>query len=189
MNYSVVKGTSYILVHAPDMIFHNGTTATTERYLHPDSEYLKAIPNHIRSYEKAVNYIPNQVYIGNNKPEELKNYEQPWFDKDVTSATKDFIDTVKPKLEAHPLISDELVAKLKGGDDLADIEKLVAEQGAEALYMNNKVVGCVKKGHDVDVNLNAHVLLENLVSKASGTLAALHLLDKNGLNAEEIDYG
>ncbi len=218
MNYSVVKGTSYILVHAPDMIFHNGTTATTERYLHPDSEYLKAIPNHIRSYEKAVNYIPNQVYIGNNKPEELKNYEQPWFDKDVPSATrygkygeimpqdeflgllkivdvfdlvkltKDFIDTIKPKLEAHPLISDELVAKLKGGDDLADIEKLVAEQGAEALYMNNIVVGCVKKGHDVDVNLNAHVLLENLVSKASGTLAALHLLDKNGLNAEEIDY-
>ena len=83
MNYPVVRGASYILAHAPDMIMNNGTTQTTERYLNPESEYLKQLPKHIRSYEDAVNYMPNQVYIGNHKPEELKTIEQPWYDKDV----------------------------------------------------------------------------------------------------------
>ena len=78
MSYSVIKGTSYVLVHAPDMVLHNGTTQTTEKTLNPDSEYLKKLPKHLRSYEKAINYLPNQVYIGNHKPSELKVVEQPW---------------------------------------------------------------------------------------------------------------
>lgn len=218
MNYSVVKGTSYILVHAPDMIIHNGTTQTTERYLNPNSEYLKAVPNHLRSYEQAVNYMPNQVYIGNHKPEELKTIEQPWYDKDVQDAkrdgkfgeimpqdefiglikivdvfdlvllSKEFTKEIKPKLEKHPLIKEELVAKLKEGNDLADIEKFIKEQDAEGLYNDKTLVGCVKRAHDVDVNLNAHVILENLVSKASGVLAAWHLLAKNDLQPEEVEY-
>lgn len=218
MSFSVIKGSSYVLVHAPDMVLHNGTTQTTERYLNPNSEYLKILPNSLRSYDKAVNYLPNQVYIGNNHPSELKNYEQPWFDKDISTATrvgkfgeimpedefiglvkivdvfdlvkleKEFSNSVKVKLANHPLIKDELVAKLKDGEELAVIEKSINEQHAEPLMYNDKLVGCVKRAHDVDVNLNAHVLFENLVSKASGVLAALHLLDKNDIKAEDIDY-
>lgn len=218
MNYSVVKGTSYILVHAPDMVIHNGTTQTTERTLHPDSEYLKAVPKHLRSFEEVVSYLPNQIYIGNFKPEELRKVEQPWFDKPVKDAkregkfgeimpedefyglikivdtfdlvllSKEFTEEVKAKLEAHPLIGDNLIARLKTGADIADIERQVNENGAEGLYLNNKLVGCVKKAHDVDVNLSSHVLLENLASKASGVLAALHLLDKNNINPEDIEY-
>jgi hypothetical protein len=218
MNYSVVKGTSYVLMQAPDMIIHNGTTQTTERLLHPDSEYLKELPNHIRSYEESVNYLPNQVYIGNHKPEELKTVEQPWYDKDVADAkrdgkfgeimpqdefiglikivdvfdlvllSKEFTAQIKPKLEAHPLIKDEFVAKLKDGAELADIEKYINEQHAEPLYNDKKVVGCVKRAHDVDVNLTAHVMFENLVTKASGVLAALHCLAKNDLQPEEVEY-
>ena len=218
MNYSVVKGTSYVLMQAPDMIIHNGTTQTTERLLHPDSEYLKELPKHIRKFEDAVNYLPNQVYIGNHKPEELKTIEQPWYDKDVQDAkrdgkfgeimpqdefiglikivdvfdlvllSKEFTTMVKPKLDAHPLIKDEFVAKLKDGAELADIEKYINEQDAEPLYHDEKVVGCVKRAHDVDVNLTAHVMFENLVTKASGVLAALHCLAKNDLNPEEVEY-
>ena len=218
MNYSVVKGSSYVLVHAPDMVIHNGTTQTTEKYLNPNSEYLKALPDHLRSYEQAVNYMPNQVYIGNHKPEELRTLEQPWYDKDVQDAkregrfgeimpqdefiglikivdvfdlvllSKEFTAEIKQKLEKHPLIKDELIGKLKEGVDQADIEKFVNEQDAEGLYNDKKLVGCVKRAHDVDVNLNSHVILENLVSKASGVLAALHLIDKNNLQAEEIEY-
>ncbi len=218
MSYSVVKGTSYVLVHAPDMVLHNGTTQTTEKTLNPDSEYLKNLPNSLRSYEKAVSYWPNQVYIGNHKPSDLKNLEQPWFDKDAPDAKrvgkfgeimpedefiglikivdvfdlvkleKEFTQSIKPKLADHPLIKDEFVAKLKDGDDIADIEKAINEQHAEALMFNDKVVGCVKRAHDVDVNLNAHVIFENLVSKASGVLAAWHLLDKNNIDPADIEY-
>ena len=44
MSYAVIKGASYILAHAPDMVLHNGTTQTTEITLNPDSEYLKNLP-------------------------------------------------------------------------------------------------------------------------------------------------
>ncbi len=53
---SVIKGASYVLVHTPDMVLYNGTTQTTERVVNPDSEYLKAVPEHLRSYEEAVSY-------------------------------------------------------------------------------------------------------------------------------------
>ena len=67
---SVIKGASYVLVHTPDMVLYNGTTQTTERVVNPDSEYLKAVPEHLRSYEEgskyfAVSFWPNQTYIGN----------------------------------------------------------------------------------------------------------------------------
>ena len=218
MNYPVVKGTSYILVHAEDMVIHNGTTQSTERTINPDSEYLKKLPNHLRSYEEAVNYMPNQVYIGNMTPEELGKHEQPWYNKplenadrygkfgeimpedefiglikivdafDLVKLTKEFTEEVKAKLEKHPLIKEDLIARLKTGDELSDIEKLINEQGAEALYLDGKVVGCVKRGHDVDPNLTAHVLFENLVVKASGVLAGLHLIDKNNIDPDEVDY-
>ena len=218
MNYPVVKGTSYILVHAEDMVIHNGTTQSTERVINPNSEYLKKLPNHLRSFEEVVNYIPNQIYIGNMKPEDLRNYEQPWYNKplknasrngkygeimpedefiglikivdtfDLVKLTKEYTEEVKAKLEKHPLINDDLIARLKTGDDLADIEKLINEQGAEALYLDGKIVGCVKRAHDVDTNLAAHVLFENLASKASGVLAGLNLVAKNDIDPEEVEY-
>jgi hypothetical protein len=218
LSYSVVKGTSYVLVHAPDMVLHNGTTQTTEKHLNPNSEYLKNLPNSLRTFDEAVNYLPNQVYIGNNKPADLRKDPQPWVGKNVDGAsrngklgeimpqdefiglikivdafelvklTKEFTADVKKKLNEHPLIKDELVAKLKEGEDIADIQKLINDQGAEPLYMDNEVIGCIKRAHDVDVNLNAHVIFENLVSKASGVLASLHLLDKTDINPEDIEY-
>lgn len=53
---SVIKGAGYILVHTPDMVLHNGTTQTTERIVNPESEYLKELPSHIRSFDQALSY-------------------------------------------------------------------------------------------------------------------------------------
>ena len=78
---SVIKGASYVLAHTPQMIYHNGTTQTTERVVNPESEYLKAIDSHLRTYEEVVNYWPNQVYIGNAHPDELAEVEFPYYDK------------------------------------------------------------------------------------------------------------
>ena len=89
MNYPVVKGSSYVLIHAEDMVIHNGTTQCTERTMHPDSEYLKKLPNHLRKFDEAVNYIPNQVYIGNMKPEELNGLEAPWYENKLKDAKRE----------------------------------------------------------------------------------------------------
>ena len=77
------KAPGYILVHTPDMVLHNGTTQTTERIVNPDGEYLKELPSHIRSFEQALSYWPNQVYIGNKTPDDLAAVPQPWYDKDL----------------------------------------------------------------------------------------------------------
>ena len=79
--YPVLKGASYTLAITPDMVIHNGTTQTTEMIVNPESEYLKELPNHLRSFEDAVSYIPNQVYIGNAKPADLAATEFPFYDK------------------------------------------------------------------------------------------------------------
>ncbi|PAB60797.1 glycine/sarcosine/betaine reductase complex component C subunit beta [Anaeromicrobium sediminis] len=217
MSFPVIKGAGYALVHTPDMIMHNGTTQTTEKITNPDSEYLKKAPEHIRPYEEVLNYAPNQVYIGNMTPAELGEMAMPWFDKDAKSKdrygkfgeimpqdefialmkfsdafdlvklSKEFTAQVKAKIEAHPLFKDE-VAKLKEGEEFEEIEKLVNEQHSEALYHDGKLVGCVKRAHDVDVNLTSHIIFENLVVKASGVLAFKHLVDKNNINVSDIDY-
>lgn len=180
----VLKAASYVLVHTPDMIMNNGTTQTTERVVNPDSEYLKEAPKHIRSFEEVVNYLPNQVYIGNEYYGKLKEVPQPWTDEDkylkgaskdgkkgeilpqeefiglikicdvfdLVHLSKEFTAEVKEKLEAHKLIGDNLIERLGEGDDYDMIEKLV-EDHAEGLYDKGKLVGCVKRAHDVDANL------------------------------------
>lgn len=216
MSYPVLKGASYILVHTPDMIVENGTTCSVERETNPNSEFLKEINNHIRNYEDVVNYMPNQVYIGNNRPEELKNLSMPWckeeiegnrFGKfgeimpqdeflalmqicdafDLVKLSEEFINEVKIKVENNYPELAPFMAKVKG-DNIEAGEELVKNHTAQGLYHDNKLVGYVKTAHDVDVNLNAHTMFENLVVKASGVLSAVHLLRSSKINPLDIDY-
>lgn len=218
-NYACIKGASYILAAAPDMVLHNGTTQTTEMIVNPDSEYLKELPKHLRSYEDVLSYIPNQVYIGNMTSKELGETEFPWYDKKAAESKREgrfgeimpqdeflgliqicdvfdlvklepgFAQDVKAKLTAHGMLREDQIAILdKNTDDLAELERLVNEEHAEGLYHDFKLVGAVKRAHDVDVNLSAHVMLENLVTKASSVLALLHLIKNTGIDPSEIDY-
>ena len=213
----VLKGAAYVLVHTPDMILHNGTTQTTERLVNPESEYLKQLPGHIRDFAGAVAYGPNQVYIGNMTPEDLKAIQFPWYDKPVAGADRfgkmgeimpqdEFIGLIKAsdsfdlvmlekgftagisgKLKAHPLCAS-FAGRLGEGFDLADINTQIDQFHAEALYWAGEIVGCVKRAHDIDPNLNAHVMFENLVSKASGILAMMNLFEKNAIDPASVDY-
>ena len=214
---SVIKGASYVLVHVPDMVLNNGTTQTTERVVNPGSEYLEKLPEHIRSYEQAVNYLPNQTYIGNMTPDELSEIPQPWFDKpcegkrfgkfgeimpqkefylllqacdvfELVYLDKDFVAAVKPEFEKHPLITPEILARVQEGVPYEQVEKFINEEHAEPLTNDGKIVGYVKRAHDVDVNLSAHVMLENLVSKASCVLSLLHIIHNTGIDPAEVDY-
>lgn len=215
---SVLKAAGYILAHTPDMVIHNGTTQTTERVVNPESEYLKVLKNHIRSYDEVVKYPPNQAYIGNITPTQLKEYAMPWYDKETLDASRygkfgdimkqeefiglmqicDVFDLVKLEkefaalskdiLSKNKLISSDLVEKIKAGENLETIKKLVEVEHAEPLYHNGEIVGCIKNAHDVDQNLSAHVLLENLVSKASCSYSIINLLDKYDIPKNEIDY-
>lgn len=215
---SIIKGASYVLVHTPDMVLYNGTTQTTERIVNPDSEYLKEVPQNLRSYEDAVSYWPNQTYIGNTHPEELAGVEFPWFDKkkegaqrfgkygeimpeeeflllvqacdmfEVVRLEKSFVAGHKDAFGKNPIISEDIVERLREGDEIADIEKFVNEEHAEGLYFAGALVGCVKTAHDIDVNLSAHVMHENLMSKASSVLALLYAVRNAGIDKADVEY-
>ena len=215
---SVIKGAGYILAHTPDMVLHNGTTQTTERIVNPESEYLKALPNHLRDWNTVLGYWPNQVYIGNKIPGDLAAVPQPWYDKtcdvvdrfgpfgqmmpqeeflmmmqacDVFSLVKlekSFVEATKPAFAANPLVDESILARVVDGIDGAEIARLVAEEHSEPLYHNNVLVGCVNRAHDIDVNLSAHVMHENIVSKASSVMALLCALNNAGINKEDVEY-
>ncbi len=215
---SVIKGASYVLAHTPQMVVYNGTTQTTERVVNPESEYLKELESHLRSYEECVNYWPNQVYIGNAHPDELAEVEFPYYDKvkegaerfgkygeimpeneflllvqacdmfEVVKLDKDFVAATKEAFSADPIITEDIVAKIEEGVELSEIEHLVNEEHAEGLYIAGKLVGCVKRAHDIDVNLSAHVMHENLMSKATSVLALLYAVRNTGIEKTDIEY-
>jgi hypothetical protein len=135
MNYPVIKGAAYALIQANGMLMHQGTTQTSERRRGQESEHLQNLPGHLRSFADAVAYPPNQVYIGNLSPDDLKGIARPWFQNPVAGAKRNgkygeimpedefygmmkIVDTfdlvlleegfqtaVREKLAAHPIIS------------------------------------------------------------------------------------
>ena len=215
---AVIKGASYVLAHTPQMVVYNGTTQTTERVVNPESEYLKELEGHLRSYEDTVNYWPNQVYIGNATPDDLAEIEFPYYDKvkegaerfgkygeimpedeflllvqvaDVFDCVKldaEFVAATKEKFCANPIITESMKASIQDGVEAAEVARLVAEEHAEGLYLAGKLVGCVKRAHDIDVNLSSHVMHENLMSKATSVLALLYAVRNTGIDPNEIEY-
>ena len=215
---SIIKGASYVLAHTPQMVIHNGSTQITERIVNPDGDYLKELPSHLRSFEDCVNYWPNQVYIGNATPDALAGVEFPYYDKKMEGASrygkfgeimpedeflllaqtcdvfevylleKSFVADTRKKLEQDPMITEEIKARILEGFDIAEIEKYVNEEHAEGLYHDGKLVGCVKRAHDIDVNLSAEVMHENLMNKATSVLSLLYAVKNAKISPDDIEY-
>ena len=97
---------------------------------------------------------------------------------------------VLKKLKAHPILGamPELSRMEKNSMEEAKIKELVDSHKAEGMYFEDKLVGCVKQAHDIDVALSHHVMFENLVGKASSVIALQLLLHKTDLNGEDVDY-
>jgi len=205
------------MVHAPVMMMEHGTTLTTERSVNPDSDFFKAIPNYTRSFEEAVAYAPNQVYIGNLKPSDLDSAASPWYQNpvegnkdgrfgeimeenefygllkicdrfDLVELSPEFASRMKDRLSSKNMFSVQQLSLLDKCNDLTEIKALIESHKAVALYENSAVVGCVREAHQLDPNLTAHVIFENMVSKASGVLAVKNLIIKNNINPADIDY-
>ena len=217
MDFPVIKGSGYVLVHTPNILKEAGSNQTTTRAKNPDDEYLKKLDDYLRTFEEVVSYAPNQAYIGNILPDELRDIETPWYEEenfieggrfgdfgeimpedefyalikhvdvfDLVKLSQEFIKEIEPKVAEHPILK-EMEIELGEGEEISELEALL-ENHAEPLYLDKKLVGCVKRAHESDVNLNAHTILENLVAKASGVLSVKNLAAKNNLDLNDIDY-
>jgi hypothetical protein len=195
-----------------------GTTQTVEREINPDSEYLNQFQKHLRSYQECVAYPTNQVYIGNMTPVQLAAVDRPWFERPVADASRygkwgevmpedefyglmriadsfnlvaleeSFAKEIAARLAESPIWNDSDAARLGDGMPAAEVQAILDGGRAEPLYAGDRLVGCVKAAHERDRALTAHVMVENLSTKASGVLALRHLIKLNGLDAGEIDY-
>lgn len=218
MANAAIKATAYCLNHVPDLGLRYGTTPHQEHLANPSSEFLAGLAGAAPTYDTACRYAPHLTYIGALSAAELEARPKPHLENLSSTATrfgkfgeimpeeeflglldvcdvfdliwleKSFAAQVRTKLAAHPLITEEMLKRLEEGRELADIEKEVGENLALPLYHGGKVAGCCRKGHDSDESLSAHVLLENLASKAGATLALLHLIKNAGLSPADIDF-
>ena len=84
----VIKNCSYCLVHAPDLVQFG---SKPRREITQNPAILESISRSLRSYDQVVCYPPNQTFIGNLSPSELKNIPRPWFaEKTDCSSTGTF---------------------------------------------------------------------------------------------------
>lgn len=218
MAYVGIRGTAYCLNHASELGFHYGTTPWQERVAKPDSPFLTDLAAKVPGYDVVSRYAPNLAYIGALDMPAFAAVVRPCMEHLAESPTryghygeimpedeflalldicdvfdliwleKDFAAAMKAKLESHPVIGPVQIARLEAGHEAAEIEAHINDEHALPLYCGGKVVGCCRRGHEVDENLSAHVLLENIASKAGAVLSLLHLIKNSGLTPDDIDF-
>ncbi len=211
---AVLKGAASILAHTPDLVpLGSKPIREIPRFEGLGGECLA----HLRSYQEAVAYPPNQVFIGNIRPDELAEMKQPWWRNLIADASREgpygeimpqdefygllkaadafdlvwleegFRYQIAEKLHLHPLLGD--LKGLGGGRTIAEIRDKLARNEALPLNLGGELVGCVCQAHEEDEALSASIILEGLIAKASAFLALRHLLARvNPTDAGDIDY-
>ncbi|MBW1775758.1 MAG: glycine reductase [Deltaproteobacteria bacterium] len=158
----VIKGVSYSLAHVPGMLRHGSKPS---RELSRDPSLLKTFLGHLQTFEEAVSYPPNQVFIGNLDPEDLTKIKTPWYRNPVAQASRwgafgeimpedefygmlkicdefdliwldtDLVQQIASKLREHPLARPEDMQRLGEGVSLEQIENKLNEEQAMPLYV------------------------------------------------------
>jgi glycine/sarcosine/betaine reductase complex component C subunit beta len=177
---AAIHACSFVLAHAPDLVRH-GSKPTRE--LAADSDGLLAsLSGALRSYEDALAYPPNQVLIGNLRPEALWEVERPWWRRPVEPRSEGPFGVIVDQAQ--------LYRRMQESDrfGLFKLDGAAAGDGALTITEGGRAVGSMGGAHDLDESLSAAVLLENLACKATGALALEHVLRQSGFAPEEIEY-
>jgi len=164
------------LQHVPDLVRFGSKPAR-------EAERFAALNRLLRTYQQAVEYPPNQVFIGNLRPEDLWETPRPWWQQDLGG------DATGPSGE---IIDEERFYELMAEIDLFDLMRLGESpdetKGDLPIYLDGHIVGAFGRAHEEDQALSAHVLLENLACKAGGVHALRHLLSANDIDPASIHY-
>ena len=211
----VVKGVSYFLGHVPGLIRHGSKPS---REIEKDSSLLQPFLDHLWTFEKAVAYPPNQIFIGNLDPDDLNNIPTPWYKNPVPDASRwgefgeimpeeefygmmkicdefelilleeSFLRDTTSRLKNHPLFDSDDIGKLKKGYTTEQIKKKLTQENAMPLYIEGNRL--------VGCVQRAHERDASLVPEVltenfvsrASGVMALRHLIKKMGGAEEIDY-
>jgi glycine/sarcosine/betaine reductase complex component C subunit beta len=211
---AVVTAATQVLAHVPGLARHG---SKPQRELPRNKETKKAFLAALRGFDDAVAYAPHQAYIGavhpRDMPERPWTSAAPpdgvsrfgpkggeimpdveflgllaCVDRfDLVTLAADVADEAAAALARHPLAKHldlDRIDKARG-----DVDKVASRPGSHRLYLGaTRVGGAIPCAHEEDESLTATVLLDNLASKATSTLALLHLLVANGVDPASVDY-
>lgn len=210
-----VQAVSYVLAHAPDLVRYGSKPS---REISRDRDFLFSLQKHLRTYEQALQYLPNRVFVGAVDPDELHQHERPWWQIktsdhlesdlghfycqsslygllkcgdsfNLVRLEKNIAASAHASLKAHGGYSDEELRGLEESRSSAEIIELAGRDHSCPLYTGDQLVGCLQAAHDLDSSLFAPVLLENLAAKITAVMAVKELFKNNPqLDPESIDY-
>jgi glycine/sarcosine/betaine reductase complex component C subunit beta len=172
---AAVVAASFVLEHVPDLVRYGSKPAR-------EPQQLDALTAALRSYDDAVAYPPNQVFIGNLAPATLWDVPRDWWRHPVGSAA--------PSGPSGDVMDQGRFYELLEELDQFDLVRMGAdpEPGQLGLLHDGAVVGAFAGDHEQDESLTAHVLLENLSIEASGVHALRHLLSTTGVDPASITH-
>lgn len=172
---AAVTHASFVLEHVPDLVRYGSKPSR-------EPAKLDALHAASRTFEEAIAYAPNQIFIGNLPPEHLWDRQRNWWEHPVEGASSHgTTGEIMPQSAFY-----ELLAEI----DRFDLMRSATEPTPDALTVHDgdAVVGTFVGDHDLDESLSAHVLLENLAVKASGVHALRDLLTRSGIDPASITH-
>jgi len=138
---AAISGVGYFLAHTPGLVRYGSRPA---RDIAREPALASQITSHLRPYEAAAAYPPNRVFLGAVYPDDLYQWERPWFhvsepverwcphgeimpeeefygllklcdDFDLVWLEESFCKRVRAALEKHPLKISSNPPSAKGG--------------------------------------------------------------------------
>jgi glycine/sarcosine/betaine reductase complex component C subunit beta len=177
----VVKGVACVLFHTPGLVVHGSKPSRELAASGAESPLSENIRQHLRSYERAVAYPPNQAFIGNLRPQALFDLPRPWWDRtgDVVSNRGPFGEIVS---------EDDFWDLLREADAFGLVMDSARSGSVPLQERDGNLVGYVSQGYAGDLSQSANILLENLAAKATGAAALRHLMQQTGTEPEQVQY-
>jgi glycine/sarcosine/betaine reductase complex component C subunit beta len=160
----VIRGVRLFLAHTPGLVRYGSKPA---RELAKDPGLITPVSAHLRSYEAAAAYPPNQAFLGSIYPDDLRTYGRPWFKMadgarrwglhgeimpeeefyglvkmcdafDLVWLDEQFIGTIKDMLAKHPHVTPVDLSRLGEGFSPASIQaKLNTDPHILPLYLRD----------------------------------------------------
>src|SRR5215470_16335461 len=82
---AVITAVANVLAHAPGLVRYGSKPS---RDLARDPALSATIGRHLRAYDDALAYPPNQAYVGGIDPDDLRALPRPWFATPVADAQR-----------------------------------------------------------------------------------------------------
>ena len=172
---AAVTAASVVLEHVPDLVRYGSKPSR-------EPARLDALTAALRTFDQAIAYPPNQVFIGALEPGSLWTRPRNWWEHPVEGATSaGSHGDVMPQRAFFDLLAEV---------DRFDLVRVgeVAQPGQLDLVDGAETFGAFVGDHDADDSLTAAVLLENLSVKASGVHALRDVLARTDTDPASITH-